>query len=145
MTNSQVTVASSSGAQVAVPDDFLCPLTMEVMENPLITRFGHSYERSAILEWLQKGKSCPLTRNPLRPSDLISNLPLKARIQIWRKLNEIPEPSPEDTPENHCGFVAFLPVTEKKHDEVLARLAKKSPAQTKVGAFLRLGRRAITA
>lgn len=54
------------------------------MRNPLMTRFGHTFERSAILTWLQRHNSkCPMTRNELRVSDLIRNRLLASRIQEW--------------------------------------------------------------
>ena len=34
-----------------IPDEFLCPVTREVMVNPVVTLAGHTYEREAIEEW----------------------------------------------------------------------------------------------
>ena len=32
-------------------DNLLCPITYEIMEDPVIAYDGHSYERKAIKEW----------------------------------------------------------------------------------------------
>lgn len=31
---------------------YFCPITIEIMEDPVIAADGHSYERAAIVEWL---------------------------------------------------------------------------------------------
>lgn len=41
----------------------------------------HSYERSAIESWLNRKKTSPVTRSPLRPEDLTPNRALKEAIE----------------------------------------------------------------
>lgn len=67
-----------------VPERFICPLTLEIMEHPLMTRAGHSFERSAILGWLRRNDKHPLTRESLSPRDLVQNGALKAEIALWK-------------------------------------------------------------
>jgi U-box domain len=68
-----------------IPENFVCPLTLEVMEDPLMNRFGQSYERSAILQWITtKSPTCPLTRQPLKVKDLVPNNRLRKEILEWR-------------------------------------------------------------
>jgi U-box domain len=81
----------------ALPSEFLCPITMEIMVNPMATRHGQNFEKSAIVAWLRQGSNvCPLTRQPLKISDLIHNNFLAATIQLWRSVHGIPIDS-EDT------------------------------------------------
>lgn len=47
--------------QPHVPPEFVDCITQEVMRDPVITADGHSYERSAILRWLQL-RICPSFR-----------------------------------------------------------------------------------
>lgn len=69
----------------SVPTAFLCPLTLDIMKEPVMDRDGHTYEKRAILEWLERGHEiCPLTRKPLRLSDIIPNRALQCRIEEWR-------------------------------------------------------------
>ena len=71
-----------------VPNDFLCPITQEVMTHPVMNKYGINYERRAILEWLYNGhNSCPMTRNPLRPSMLLPNVRLETEVRAWLKEN----------------------------------------------------------
>ena len=38
------------------PDDFVCPITQELMVDPHVCADGHSYERDAIAAWLGKAR-----------------------------------------------------------------------------------------
>ena len=38
-----------------IPDDYICPITNDIMFNPVIAADGLSYEQSAILEWFKYG------------------------------------------------------------------------------------------
>jgi hypothetical protein len=61
---------------------FLCPITHEVMTDPVSDNDGISYERNAILEWLSRGNTTsPVSRRPLSPADLRPNLALRALIE----------------------------------------------------------------
>jgi hypothetical protein len=70
-----------------IPSKFVCPLTLNVMTEPVMTKEGHSYERSAILTWLSKHNTSPLTREPLYISQIVPNCALKTQIQSWRELH----------------------------------------------------------
>ena len=71
-----------------LPSEYVCPLTMQPFQNPVLSRHGINYERSAILEWLDQGnKSCPLTKKPLTVSGLIHNTALKRKVQSWKSKN----------------------------------------------------------
>uniref|UniRef100_A0A7S0F7D3 U-box domain-containing protein n=1 Tax=Craspedostauros australis TaxID=1486917 RepID=A0A7S0F7D3_9STRA len=73
------------------PDEFICPLTLELMNDPLMDRMGINFEREAIMEWLNRGNnSCPLTRKPLSYSKLVPNAQLRLKIDQWKKSHNIP-------------------------------------------------------
>ena len=70
----------SVGLRTAPPDEFVCPLTLELMTDPVVASDGHSYERAAIAGVLASAnKKSPLTREVLRP-DLVPNRALRRRI-----------------------------------------------------------------
>lgn len=66
----------------AWPDDFRCPITLEVMTDPVILPSGHTFERRSIQSWLDGGHlTCPVTNLPLPPSPpLIPNHALRRLI-----------------------------------------------------------------
>lgn len=72
-----------------VPREFYCPLTFEIMKEPVMSRWGVNYEREAIVTWLKLyGHFCPVTEKPLTPSDLISNESLQVRTNTWCRLHQ---------------------------------------------------------
>jgi hypothetical protein len=64
-------------------ESFLCPISQEVMYDPVITPRGISFERKAILKWLEKKKECPITKTPLSEKELITNYALKQAIDRY--------------------------------------------------------------
>eukprot|EP00931_Biecheleriopsis_adriatica_P012430 TRINITY_DN113570_c0_g1_i1.p1 TRINITY_DN113570_c0_g1~~TRINITY_DN113570_c0_g1_i1.p1 ORF type:complete len:148 (+),score=17.55 TRINITY_DN113570_c0_g1_i1:65-508(+) len=70
------------------PAECSCPIMQEVMEDPVVAADGSSYERRAIEQWLQSGRSTsPLTNLPLSHHTLIPNNALRSLIQdVMRRL-----------------------------------------------------------
>ena len=65
-----------------IPADFTCPITYEVMADPVLASDGHTYERTAIQSVLATGNGrSPLTREALRADVLVPNRALKRRIE----------------------------------------------------------------
>lgn len=67
---------------------FKCPITHEVMIDPVIDGEGNSYERQAITEWLSKNSVSPITRSPLNINQLITNRALLDLIQSNQPITE---------------------------------------------------------
>ena len=66
-------------------EPYLCPISKEIMENPVITPYGHSFERKAIVEAINRKGECPITRKKLEIKDLIPNYSLKTAIENYKK------------------------------------------------------------
>lgn len=65
-----------------VPPDCTCPITGEVMTDPVVAADGHSYERKAIAAWFALGKrTSPKTNESLPRQDLLPNHALRAAIE----------------------------------------------------------------
>jgi serine/threonine protein kinase/ubiquitin len=68
----------------SIPQQFVCPLTLEVMDDPVISpASGESFERAAIEAALRVKAEDPMARAPFRTTDLIPNRALKDTIQLW--------------------------------------------------------------
>ncbi|KAL1518460.1 hypothetical protein AB1Y20_002752 [Prymnesium parvum] len=65
----------------ALPDELYCPLTGELMVEPVSTVDGYVFERRAIEAWLLRQCTNPLTRAPLPCATLVPNLPLAKLIR----------------------------------------------------------------
>lgn len=101
------TVLNRNGEEIRVPDEFICPISLEPMSHPLMTITGLSFEREHILKWIQKKGTNPITREPLTPSALIPNKALEARISFWRINNSIEEET-ADQLRSTMEFVGFV-------------------------------------
>lgn len=69
-----------------IPLSFLCPITHELMKNPVIDREGNSYEEEAIALWLRRNTTSPVTRNDLHASHLTPNRALKDAIEEFLRV-----------------------------------------------------------
>ncbi|KAA8520777.1 hypothetical protein F0562_014951 [Nyssa sinensis] len=83
------TKRNSLGSQPLEPlQSFYCPITREVMVDPVETSLGHTFERSAIEKWFADGNNlCPLTLTPLDTSILRPNKTLRQSIEEWKDRN----------------------------------------------------------
>jgi tRNA A-37 threonylcarbamoyl transferase component Bud32 len=64
---------------------FICPITQEIMEQPMVTADGHSYSGPSIAAWLEAGsRTSPLTNATLAHTDLLPNISLRHAIEQWR-------------------------------------------------------------
>ncbi|URD75494.1 U-box domain-containing protein [Musa troglodytarum] len=80
---------------VPIPADFCCPLSLELMSDPVIVASGQTYERAFIRKWLDQGFNvCPRTRQTLGHTNLIPNYTVKALIANWCESNNIKLPDP---------------------------------------------------
>jgi U-box domain len=76
--------STMTSSTIDPPQEFCCPITHDLMRDPLMCRNGISFERSAIVRWvLNHENTCPLTRHELGPRDLVPNRALQAQIEAW--------------------------------------------------------------
>ncbi|CAN6481090.1 unnamed protein product [Victoria cruziana] len=81
---------------LSIPNDFLCPITLEIMSNPVIVATGQTYERSSIQRWLSSGhRTCPITRQPLAHLSLAPNYALRNLITHWCEMYNVELPKRE--------------------------------------------------
>ncbi|KAF7099003.1 hypothetical protein CFC21_100693 [Triticum aestivum] len=93
-----------------IPNDFLCPISLEIMTDPVIIASGRTYERRSIQKWLDAGqRTCPKTQQPLAHLSLAPNFALKNLILQWCEKNKVEMQTRADEP----------PVEEEVNKEVL--------------------------
>ena len=68
-----------------LPDNFFCPITNEIMENPVITSDGYSYEKSSITRWFTIRHTNPISNQILPNTNLIPNHTLKSIITDFKE------------------------------------------------------------
>ncbi|CAN8278952.1 unnamed protein product [Cochlearia groenlandica] len=88
--------------ELEIPSFFLCPISLDIMKDPVIVSTGITYDRDTIEKWLFTGKktTCPVTKQVITETDLTPNHTLRRLIQSWCTLNashgveRIPTPKP---------------------------------------------------
>ena len=73
--------------QKEVPREFLCSISYEIMEDPVVCADGHTYDRSHIEKWLQNNDTSPLTGLILPDTSLKPNHALRSLIETYRRLS----------------------------------------------------------
>ncbi len=66
-----------------IPDDYRCPITYQIMEDPVVALDGHSYERKAIEEWFNRCTRSPMTNQVLVATTVMPNHTLKKLISTF--------------------------------------------------------------
>ena len=76
--------ARSSEAADYVPAEYMCPITLEWLEDPIVAASGQSYSRAAIEEHLTSSPFDPITRENIRGKPLYPNLALRSAVDHFR-------------------------------------------------------------
>ena len=97
--------ARTSSSQPAVDEDeideyartlgasstFFCPVSLELLKDPVVVRTGQTYERASVEDWIQRGgRTCPATGQPLAEANesivrMAPNFALRSAIQEWAR------------------------------------------------------------
>ena len=85
---------------------FYCPISGEIMVDPVVTPNGDTYDREYIEKWIINKGTCPVTRNPINVKSLIPNVAMKQlifkktpkAIQEQIKLNKSRQPKIKPQP-----------------------------------------------
>ncbi|KAK1428512.1 hypothetical protein QVD17_17347 [Tagetes erecta] len=127
------------------PQEFNCPISKEIMKDPVIISTGKTYDRSSIQKWLNAGnKTCPKTQQVLAHTVLTPNHLVRDMITQWCKNHGIEFPSPIQyrdenglTKSDHDHFRLLLKklssslstITEQKQAaSTLRSLTKRNPS-----------------
>ncbi|KAJ4703312.1 RING-type E3 ubiquitin transferase [Melia azedarach] len=108
------------------PDDFKCPISLEIMSDPVILSSGHTFDRPSIQRWLDSGhRTCPITKLPLpdQPS-LIPNHALRSLISNFTH-TPLPKPQPDHAHPNPQYLISIL-------------TSKSSPLESKIDSLAQL-------
>ena len=81
---------SAASEAAAVPDEYICPITAEIMTDPVTTQDGFTYERAAITEWLRTKDTSPKTGATLESKALIPIHSLRSMIRAFTEAGSVP-------------------------------------------------------
>ncbi|KAK8476870.1 hypothetical protein V6N13_149332 [Hibiscus sabdariffa] len=122
---------------IEVPKYFICPISLQIMKDPVTAATGITYDRDSIEHWLLtcNNTTCPVTQQSLPPDyDLTPNHTLRRLIQAWcienasLGVDRIPTPKPF-LDKSHCSKLIkqlWHPDSRMKSLQELDFLAAKS-------------------
>jgi hypothetical protein len=61
-----------------------CPLSLELVDNPVVSRYGHTYSWLVIEKWIKKNPTCPMSRKKLTRDHLVTNLALTTVLDAFK-------------------------------------------------------------
>ncbi|XP_057502215.1 U-box domain-containing protein 25-like [Actinidia eriantha] len=76
---------SGSEGERGIPYLFRCPISLDLLTDPVTLCTGQTYERSSIEKWLSVGtQTCPVTMQKLHDPSMVPNHTLRHLIHQWR-------------------------------------------------------------
>jgi len=87
----------------AIPHHFFCPITQDVMNDPVKTADNMCYDRPAIETWFMQNGTSPLTGLTLSSKALTPNAELREQIASFVKMHAhliTPQATPQATPQS---------------------------------------------
>ncbi|XP_073275965.1 E3 ubiquitin-protein ligase PUB23-like [Primulina huaijiensis] len=72
-------------AEMEIPPYFICPITLDIMKDPVTISTGITYDRESIENWIfcLEKTTCPVTKQLLFDTELTPNITLRRLIQSW--------------------------------------------------------------
>jgi hypothetical protein len=128
---------------------FCCPLTTEIMRDPVSCADGHTYERADIETWLQDHDTSPSTGKELPNTNLVPNFALRNAIEqseekygmhITRASIELCKP-PIASGASKTVYKGWLETSNEGNKvEVAVSKLRAASCATEARTFMRLGR-----
>ncbi|GLT78918.1 hypothetical protein SLA2020_504360 [Shorea laevis] len=83
--------SSSQSMLQNIPDEFCCPLSLDLIRDPVIVASGHTYDRNSIAQWINSGHyTCPKSGQKSIHMALVPNYALKSLVHQWCPVNNVP-------------------------------------------------------
>ena len=79
-----------------IPNEWFCPITQELLIDPVIAADGYTYERKSLESWFKKSHMSPVTGLVLNETKVIPNYAIKHTIEQYlekQKKSGLPIPS----------------------------------------------------
>ncbi|KAK8984609.1 hypothetical protein V6N11_047829 [Hibiscus sabdariffa] len=96
---------------ITIPKDFCCPISLDLMTDPVIISTGQTYDRRSIVRWMEEGHcTCPKTGQMLIHTRLVTNRALKNLIMQWCTAHNVPCDPVETADGSAESFAEALPI-----------------------------------
>lgn len=86
----------TNSSDLTIPADFRCPISLDLIRDPVVVSTGQTYDRVSINLWIESGHTtCPKTGQTLDHTEMIPNRALRNLIVMWCREHRIPFESTE--------------------------------------------------
>lgn len=72
---------------------FLCPITHDVMTDPVVCADGYTYERTAISRWFETSRKSPVTGQSLPHVEMVPNQSVRTLLKTLIDMSDKPQES----------------------------------------------------
>ncbi|KAG6656817.1 U-box domain-containing protein 21-like [Carya illinoinensis] len=102
--------------EITIPTYFRCPISLDLMKDPVTLSTGITYDRENIEKWIEAGnQTCPVSNQVLMSFDQIPNHAIRKMIQDWCVQNHSNGIERIPTPR--------IPVTQYEVSKICSRIA----------------------
>lgn len=113
--------------EIIIPHLFRCPISLDLLEDPVTLCTGQTYDRSSIEKWLSAGNfTCPVTMQKLHDLSIVPNNTLRHLIDQWLQLG----PQFDDT--GNSATIDYLASLKHTLESQEATLESKLQALDKI-------------
>ncbi|PHT81310.1 hypothetical protein T459_14325 [Capsicum annuum] len=82
--NTKKQIEEKSMELMMIPSHFKCPISLDLMKDPVTLSTGITYDRVSIESWIETGnQTCPITKKVLKSLEPIPNHTMRKMIQEW--------------------------------------------------------------
>ncbi|KAL8193973.1 hypothetical protein R6Q57_026215 [Mikania cordata] len=123
----------SSKIELTIPTHFRCPISLDLMKDPVTLSTGITYDRESIEKWIRDGnQTCPVTNQVLSNFEQIPNHMIRRMIQDWcvenraHGVERIPTPRTPITAYDIMEICSkMLASASKGHEKMCLNLVEK--------------------
>ncbi|XP_020575904.1 U-box domain-containing protein 17-like, partial [Phalaenopsis equestris] len=114
-------------SSITIPKDFCCPISLDLMRDPVITSSGQTYDRASITQWIDEGHcTCPNSGQMLAHTHLMPNRAFRNLIAQWCVAHGIPYDPPD-------GYDASAEIASTASSSFAASFANRKTAEILLG------------
>ncbi|CAM6039426.1 unnamed protein product [Sphagnum compactum] len=124
------------------PDEFRCPISLDLMRDPVVVASGQTYDRGSIATWIDAGNlTCPKSGQKLLHLNLTPNYALRSLISQWCEEHHIPFDKQDkggkkgSSMEHIATTKAALEATKMTASFLVEKLATSSPEVQRQAAY----------
>jgi hypothetical protein len=116
----------SGDMELTLPVHFRCPISLDLMKDPVTLSTGITYDRESIEAWIEAGNvTCPISNQVLTSVELVPNHTIRNMIQDWCVENQSYGIERVPTPR--------IPVSSVEVSEMLSKITMASQRGDHVG------------